>query len=49
MPYQLKVDGMAELSEQLSLMEERAPAVAAKALYDGAAVMVSEIKQSAFA
>ena len=47
MPYQLKVDGMAELSEQLSLMEERAPAVAAKALYDGAAVMVSEVKQSA--
>ena len=47
MPYQMKVDGMAELSEQLSLMEERAPAVAAKALYDGAAVMVAEVKQSA--
>ena len=47
MPYQMKVDGMAELSEQLGRMEERAPAVAAKALYDGAAVMVAEVKQGA--
>ena len=39
MPFQMKVDGMAEISETLSKMEKRAPAVAAKALYEGAAVI----------
>lgn len=39
MPFYMKVDGMAEISEQLSKLEERAPAVAAMAVYDGAAVI----------
>ena len=43
MPYEMKVDGMAEISEVLSKMEEKAPAVAAKALYEGAAVMSKAI------
>ena len=47
MAYQMKVDGMAELSEQLQQMADRAPAVAAKALYDGAAVMREEIEKRA--
>ena len=36
MAYELKVDGMAEISEMLSKLEEAAPAVAAEALYEGA-------------
>ena len=47
MAYQLKVDGMAELSETLSKMEEKAPAVAAQALYEGAGVMADEIRKGA--
>ena len=43
MPYQIQIDGMAEISETLSKLEERAPAVAAKALYEGAAVMQDAI------
>lgn len=39
MAYQMKVDGMAEISELLSQMEEKAPGVAAQALYEGAGVM----------
>lgn len=46
MPYQIKVDGLTEISDMLTQMEDRAPAVAAKALYDGAGVMADEIKKS---
>jgi len=47
MPYEMKVDGMEEISEQLSRLEDRAPAVAAKALYEGAGIMMAEIKKGA--
>lgn len=47
MAYQLKVDGMAELSETLSKMEQQAPAVAAQALFEGAGVMADEIRKGA--
>lgn len=43
MAYYLKVEGMAEISEMLSKLEEAAPAVAAEALYEGAAVMKDAI------
>ena len=43
MPYEMKVDGMAEVSEMLAQLEERAPAAAAKALYTGAGIMAQEI------
>lgn len=39
MGYELKIDGMAEISEQLSKLETEAPAIAAKALYEGAGAM----------
>lgn len=47
MPFELKVDGMAEISETLSKMDEKAPGVASKALYEGAGIMADEIKKSA--
>ena len=47
MPYQMKIDGMAELSELLDRMEEQAPKVAAQALYEGAGIMAAEIRKSA--
>jgi hypothetical protein len=47
MAYQLKVDGMAEVSELLSKLEEKAPAVAAQALYEGAGIMAAEINKGA--
>ena len=47
MPYQMKVDGMEEISRQLEQMAERAPAVAAKALYDGAGIMAEELNKGA--
>ena len=47
MGYELKVDGMAEISETLSKLEERAPAVASKALYEGAGIMADEIRKGA--
>lgn len=47
MAYQLKVDGMAELSETLSKMEEKAPKAAARALYEGAGIMADEIRKGA--
>ena len=43
MAYYLKVEGMAEISEMLSKLEEAAPAIAAEALYEGAAVMKDAI------
>lgn len=45
MAYQMKVDGMAEISDLLTQMEEKAPAVAARALYDGAGIMANEIRK----
>jgi len=47
MAYELKVDGMAEVSELLSKMEKAAPAIAAEALYEGAGIMSAEIKSAA--
>ena len=47
MAYELKVDGMAEISEMLSKLEEAAPAVAAEALYEGAGIMSREITSAA--
>jgi hypothetical protein len=47
MPYQMKVDGMAEISELLDKMDEKAPGVASKALYEGAGIMADEIKKRA--
>lgn len=47
MPIEMKVDGMAELSNVLDAAGEKAPAVAAMGLYDGAGVMADEISKSA--
>lgn len=47
MPYELNVDGMAEISEMLDKMAESAQAVAARALYDGAGIMADEINKGA--
>lgn len=46
MPYEMKVDGMAEISEVLEKLEENAPKVASGALYEGAGVMADEIKSA---
>lgn len=45
MGYSLNVDGMDEISRMLSDLDERAPAAAASALYDGAGVMRDKIQQ----
>ena len=47
MPYQMKVDGMTEVSDLLGKLEQQAPAVAAQALYDGAGIMAGEIRKGA--
>ena len=47
MAYELKVDGMTEISELLSKMEAAAPAIASEALYEGAGVMSTEINTAA--
>ena len=47
MAYYMNVGGMEELSETLEKLEERAPAVAAQALYDGAGIMADEIRRGA--
>ena len=47
MPYEMKVDGMAEISELLGKMEDEAPKVAARALYEGAGIMADEIRKGA--
>ena len=49
MAYELKVDGMTEISEMLSKLEEAAPAIAAEALYEGAGTMSAEINSAAAA
>lgn len=47
MAYQMKVDGMAEISELLEKMEQAAPKVASRALYEGAGIMAGEINKGA--
>ena len=47
MPYEMKVDGMAEISTLLDKMDKEAPKVAARALYEGAGIMADEIKKGA--
>ena len=47
MPYQMQVDGIEEISETLSKLEERAPAIAAKGLYEGAGVMADAMNTAA--
>ena len=47
MAYNLKVDGMEQISELLDKMEQKAPKVAAGALYEGAGIMADEIRKSA--
>lgn len=47
MAYRMKVDGLAEVSEMLTKLEKKAPAVAAQALYEGAGIMAEEIKKGA--
>ena len=47
MAYELKVDGMAEISELLEKMEQAASAIAAEALYEGAGTMSAEINAAA--
>lgn len=45
MPYYMKIDGMAEISELLDRMDKEAPGVAAQALYEGAGVMQQAIRK----
>ena len=47
MPYEMKVDGMVEISKMLDKLEREAPAVAAQALYEGAGIMSEEMKREA--
>ena len=47
MAYTMKVDGVEALSEMLGRMEEKAPAVASGALYEGAGIMADEIRKGA--
>ena len=47
MGYEMKVDGMVEISELLSQMADAAPGVAAQALYEGAGIMANEINNGA--
>ena len=45
MPMVIEIDGMAELSEMLTEMEEKAPGIAARALYQGAGIMADAMKK----
>ena len=47
MAYTMKVDGMEEISEKLTQLAERAPAVASGALYEGAGIMADEVAKAA--
>lgn len=49
MPYEMKVDGMAEVSEALEKLEKNAAGAAAMGLYEGAGIMANEVNQSAAA
>ena len=47
MPYQMKVDGMAEISAALDQLEKNAASAAAQGLYEGAGVMADEVNKAA--
>jgi hypothetical protein len=47
MPYRFESEGVAEIMKQVKALEDRSDMIAAAALYDGAAVMASEINKSA--
>ena len=47
MAYTLKVDGMKEISDALTQMEDKAPAIAAQALYEGAAIVADAVNKGA--
>ena len=47
MAYQMKVDGMSEISEMLEKLGDNAQAVASKALYEGAGIMADSIRKGA--
>ena len=47
MPYEMKVDGMAEISELLERMGNEAEGVASQALYNGAGIMAKEVNEGA--
>jgi len=49
MAYQMKVDGMEEISAMLEKMDKEAAGIAAQALYDGAGVMAEEVRKGAAA
>ena len=44
MAFVMDIDGMAEISELLDKMEEQAPKVAARALYEGAGIVADALK-----
>ncbi len=46
MAYEMKVDGMTEVSEMLDKLGEEAPKVAAQALYEGAGIMADELNKA---
>lgn len=47
MAYTMKTEGMDQISEMLEKLEDRAPGIAARGLYDGAGVMMDAISRSA--
>jgi len=47
MPYELKVDGMKEISEALDKLADGATKAASAALYEGAGIMADEIRKGA--
>lgn len=47
MAYTMKVEGIAELSEQLNKLGEKAGGIASRGLYEGAGVMSEEINKAA--
>lgn len=46
MAYTMKTEGMDQISEMLEKLEDRAPGIAARGLYDGAGVMMDAISRS---
>ena len=46
MKFEMQVGGLSEISEALEKLAEDAPKAAAQGLYDGAAVMVDEVRKS---
>ena len=47
MPYTMKTEGADDLLTMLQQLGEKAPAIASKALYDGAGKMADEIEKQA--